>query len=165
MPGGMNVCLIAKHIKWAFTVCTKSMSFTTTRISSSQSLVVFPSDTWDLLNNRSTDRKINNVFCIPKWCVGFFFCTNIFWALYSRSQETNINQILPVSISGFHQHSQGDLWEDPGGSVWYQQWGETCCSLFFPLPPSLLIVLFSPPFPPQCFFPTVCVVCHAPSLL
>lgn len=41
---------------------------------------------------------------------------------------------LPGSISGFHQHSQGDLWEDPGGGVWYQQWGETR-SFFFLLKP------------------------------
>lgn len=34
-------------------------------------------------------------------------------------------------ITGIHQHSQGDLWEDSGGSVWYQQWGETGSLLCF----------------------------------
>lgn len=48
---------------------------------------------------------------------------------------SSLSVSLPVSTAGFHQHSQGDLWEDPGGSVWYQQWGEILCSScvgFFP---------------------------------
>lgn len=49
---------------------------------------------------------------------------------------SSLSVSLPVSTAGFHQHSQGDLWEDPGGSVWYQQWGEILCSscvgFFFP---------------------------------
>lgn len=26
-------------------------------------------------------------------------------------------------VSGIYQHSQGDLWKDPGGSLWYKQRG------------------------------------------
>lgn len=83
---------------------------------------------------------------------------------------SSLSVSLPVSTAGFHQHSQGDLWEDPGGSVWYQQWGEILCSscvgfFFLPEPPSLFFVLLFPsPLLPQCGFAAVCVVCHAPSL-
>lgn len=76
---------------------------------------------------------------------------------------SSLSVSLPVSTAGFHQHSQGDLWEDPGGSVWYQQWGEILCSscvgfFFLPEPPSLFFVLLFPsPLLPQCGFAAVCV--------
>lgn len=63
-------------------------------------------------------------------------------------------------MSGFHQHSQGDLWEDPGGSVWYQQRGETpyfsflfLCSLYISCPLTQSLFLYF-----SCGSTAVCMV-------
>lgn len=84
---------------------------------------------------------------------------------------SSLSVSLPVSTAGFHQHSQGDLWEDPGGSVWYQQWGEILCSscvgFFFPPWAAFSLLCSSLSFPSSSsvwFCSSVCVVCHAPSL-
>lgn len=105
------------------------------RMFRSQSLVVFFFNIWNLYS-----------VCFAFLMMCGFFCENIFIRAEQSclrestcKYELNLFFSHPVSISGFHQHSQGDLWEDPGGSVWYQQWGETHCSLsssFFLLPPT-----------------------------
>ena len=119
------------------------------------------------LSQFSTKYTLPHRFLPNLWCIIISEC-------FYKYESNLFSLSFPLPVSGFHQHSQGDLWEDPGRGVWYQQWGET---LFPPLFSSslnlailTLLFYFLPFFPSSslcsprcCFSSSVCGLQRSPS--